>query len=385
MIRILLLDCSASLEQKLKSQGFDVESGTVGFCTGVRKLPSQVYEKDVFIYNPTSVAKVAGVFITGDQFRDATPEYSLKYLQSRIEYGATFLVFVNRVSDVLRIQEIPYKWIPFMPPIESTSDKVVAVNSFSVYPDSQWRVLLPIVTKEGLALPVLQKINPPKPQDYPRDVFYLFGNGNREPLGVLILRGDGRLIVLPKFESNDAVIEAFLHRVVSNIHETKVRTGLVEMFTSPEERASEEELGKLQFIGEEIKKSQDAARVRLATATRQKSKVIHTDQTANQIMIYYGEARRQPDVALFYLYKIIEAIENKFGGETAGIVAVGAATEWKSVKRLANESYRDARHAPKPTEVIKPWSEPEIKKCFEDTEKVVMAYFATLFPPVANP
>lgn len=50
------------------------------------------------------------------------------------------------------------------------------------------------------------------------------------------------------------------------------------------------------------------------------------------------------------------------------------------MKRLANESYRDARHAPKPTDIIKQWSEAEIEKCFEDTEKVVMGYFATLFP-----
>jgi len=52
MVRILLLDCSESLKNKLESQWFNVESGTLGFCTGVRKLPSQVYEKDVFIYNP---------------------------------------------------------------------------------------------------------------------------------------------------------------------------------------------------------------------------------------------------------------------------------------------------------------------------------------------
>jgi hypothetical protein len=97
-------------------------------------------------------------------------------------------------------------------------------------------------------------------------------------------------------------------------------------------------------------------------------------------LAYHNEATRQPEVALFYLYKIIESIEHKFGGEAAGMASVGAATEWKSIKRLANESYRDARHAPKPTDIIKKWTETEIKKCFEDTEKVIMAYFATLFP-----
>jgi hypothetical protein len=385
MLRILLLDCSASLEQKLKSQGFDVESGTVGLCTGIRRLPSQVYEKDVFVYNPSSIATTASkdsqFVITDSEVTDATPQYSLKHLQSRIEAGATFLVFVNKLSGVSPVQAMLYKWIPFMPSLESTNDNVVTANSFSGYPDSEWKLLSPVVTKGDVALPVLQTVQPPKAQDFPRDVYWLFWNGNGDPLGVLILRGRGRLIVLPRFQSNDSVIETFLHRVVPKIYEMKARTGLDEVFTSPAERASEAELKELHDIGEKIRKREEVARVQLATAAREKSNAIHADPTAKQVMTYYTEARRQPEMALFFLYKIIESIEHKFGGEKEGIAAVGAGAEWKSVKRLANESYRDARHAPKPADVIKPWSETEIRKCFEDTEKVVMAYFATLFPP----
>ena len=58
--KILLLDCSTDLTTKLKRQGFDVEEGTVGFCNRIRSLPSQVYEKDIFIYNPKSLAKLSG-------------------------------------------------------------------------------------------------------------------------------------------------------------------------------------------------------------------------------------------------------------------------------------------------------------------------------------
>ena len=384
MVRILLLDCSDLLEQKLKAQGFNVESGTAGFCTGIRKLPSQIYEKDVIIYDPTSAAKEGSkdfqVLISPDLVKDATPQYSLTHLQSRIEGGATFLVFVNRLSDHIKIQEQPYKWIPFMPPIQFTSDKIVGVNRFDEYPDWEWKILAPIVTTDGLDLPVLQKLFPPTPQDYPRDVFHLFGNGNGDSLGVLILRGRGRLIVLPKFKSNESMIEAFLHYVVPSLYTIKTKTGLIEMFSSPAERISKEKLKELRAFEEKIQKRQEAARIDLATSTREKSNVINADETAKQILIYYDEARKQPNVALFYLYKILESIENKFGGEAAGIAAVGAKTEWKSVKKLANESYRDARHAPKPTDVIKQWSQEEIKKCFEDTEKVIVAYFMTLFP-----
>jgi hypothetical protein len=34
-----------------------VETATVGLCAGVRKLPSQVYERDIFFYNPESLPK----------------------------------------------------------------------------------------------------------------------------------------------------------------------------------------------------------------------------------------------------------------------------------------------------------------------------------------
>ncbi|MGC2765790.1 MAG: hypothetical protein WB607_09815, partial [Candidatus Acidiferrum sp.] len=91
---------------------------------------------------------------------------------------------------------------------------------------------------------------------------------------------------------------------------------------------------------EQIKERQDKARIELEAAKREKSAVINKDATAKQILIYYDQAKRQDDAALFYLYKVIEAIENKYGGEAPAIKAVGAGAEWKSVKKLANESYR---------------------------------------------
>jgi hypothetical protein len=390
MIRILLLDCSATIEKKLKDQGFDVESGTVGFCTGTKKLPSQVYEKDIIVYDPSSIATFdsgnVSVIMNPEDIKDATPQFSLAHLQSRIESGATMLVFVNRLSDHITVQERVYRWIPYMPSMQFTSDKSIGTNRFEEYPEWQQQDYAPIVTTQGLAIPVLQKLQPPKIRDYPRDLYYLFWNGQFEPVGLLLLRGQGRLIVLPKFISNDSVVETFLHRVVPKIYKIRTRSSLTEEFRSPLEAKCIDDLGNLMLAAKELGEREVAARVQLATATREKSNVIQADETARQILAYHVEATKQPDVALFYLYKIIESVEHKFGGEAAGMAAVGAATEWKSVKRLANESYRDARHAPKPTEVIKKWTETEIKKCFEDTEKVIMAYFATLFatPPAGG-
>ena len=374
MIGILLLDCSYSLAQKLKALGFNVESGTIGHCTGMRELPCQIYEKEIFIYNPAPYALAEGAI------KDLTPQFDIQKMQSHIENGATFVAFLNRVSENIRDHKILYGWIPFMPNIEFTHDNVVHSNAFDGYPDWDWKMLTPVVNKNEVNLPVLLKINPPKPQEYGKDVFHLFANNHGECLAVMILRGSGRLIVLPKFNSNDAVTETFLHYVLPELYDTASKIGLIDEFTSPGERKNLDELDHFETLRKTIDSQLDLVRTQLETARRTKSTTISADATAKQILVYYEQARRQDASALFYLYKVIEAIENKYGGEANGIKAVGAGTEWKSVKRLANESYRDARHAPKPTDVIKQWSHEEIKKCFEETKKVVMAYFDRLFP-----
>jgi hypothetical protein len=229
----------------------------------------------------------------------------------------------------------------------------------------------------------MQLVRPPKPVPHPddQDAFNLFWNGHGDCLGVIIFHGKGALIVLPKFKSNEDTIDTFLHRVAPKIYGTETRDSLTDLFKSPAESAARQELNRLVEVEEKVRQAQETARVELATATRQKSKALTEDDTAKTIQVYFDHALKQNDAALYYLYKIIEAIENKFGGEAVGINAVGEREAWKAVKRLANESYRDARHAPKPGDVIKKWSEAELNQCFEDTRRVIFAYFATLFEP----
>jgi len=376
-----MLDCSDVLTRRLQNQGFDVESGTAGFCTGIRNLPSQVYEKQIFVYNPSYLVKSKETDID-----DVSPEYSLQYLEPTISRGATFLTFVNHVSEQIEGQNAVYSWIPHMPSILFTKDKIVAANKFDHYPDYDCGYLVPIVAKNQLQIPVLQKLRPPKPQDYPRDVFHLFWNGHGDSLGVVIKRGRGELIILPQFKSNEDVILTFLHRVVPKIYNLEIKTSLKEKYVSPEEEKCKGEIEKLQFRRNEIEDRLEKAREELAGSQRAKSLVIGADSTATQILIYYETALKQEDVALFYLYKIIESIEHKYGGESQGLGALGCNSEWKLVKRIANASYSDIRHAPKPGDVIKKWSDTEIKTCFQATEKVVLAFFASLFKtPQANP
>jgi hypothetical protein len=380
MIRILLLDCPPSLTEKLKKQGYDVEAGTVGFATGMRTLPSQVYEKHVFFYSPTKLAMQGGRPIEGKEIEDYSPEYNLEYLTDTITRGATFVVFVNRVIDDIKGQNLLYRWIPFMPAIQFTKDKQIGSNHFEHYPDDQCRFLAPVVDANEVEIPVLQKLLTPARQEYPRDIFTLFANANGEQLGVLINRGRGYLVVLPRFKSNEQAITTFVQRVLPRMYESGTRTGLLDKYVAPNERDAQVQVTACEAELAQIEEGLEQKRIALAAAKRSKENVILQDPTAKQILNYYETALRQDDVALFYLYKAVELIENNHGGESGAIKKFGVGSEWKFLKKLANASYADIRHAPKPGDVMQQWTDEDIDACFDAVEKIVHAYFASLFP-----
>ena len=380
MVKILLLDCPEGLTERLRKQGFDVEAGTVGFATGKRNLPSQVYEKHVFFYSPTKLALRGGRPIEGKEIEDCSPEYDLGHLTQAIERGATLVVFVNRVVEDIRAQNLIYNWIPFMPAIRFTKDKQVGTNAFNLFPDNECRFLAPVVDASELEIPVLQKLVTPEPRDYPRDIFTLFGNANREKLGVLIVRERGYIVVLPRFKSNEAIIATFAQRVLPKMYESETRVGLVDKYVSANEKDAQAQVAKCNAELAAIQETLEQKRVTLAGAKREKQNVIFGDPTAKQVLTYYDTALRQDDVALFYLYKAAELIENNNGGENGVIKKFGVGSELKFLKKTANASYADNRHAPKPGDVVQKWSEEDIKACFEACEKIVLAYFEGLFP-----
>ena len=244
MLKILLLDCSEALSANLRNQGFDVESGTVGICTGARKLPSQVYEKTIFFYNPES-SPSDGIVRNEKTIIDETPQFDLAHLQSRIDAGATFVAFLNPLFNNIALQQRLYSWIPYMPPLAFSSDKIVFANRFTDYPDCEQRALAPVVATPNLSLPVLLKLTPPEKGPYPTDVFSLYWNANGDCLGVQILRRRGRLILLPKFKSNEEMIEVFLHRVAPQLYDVNIHAVLSDTFSSPAELAAQELITKL--------------------------------------------------------------------------------------------------------------------------------------------
>jgi hypothetical protein len=82
---------------------------------------------------------------------------------------------------------------------------------------------------------------------------------------------------------------------------------------------------------------------------------------------------------LFYLYKVVDAIKNRLGGEKDAIAALKAigtlniGTAYKNVKRLANESDRDERHAPRNPTTVRQTTAYERETAFEGTRAVLRA------------
>ena len=78
--------------------------------------------------------------------------------------------------------------------------------------------------------------------------------------------------------------------------------------------------------------------------------------------------------SLSNLYKVVESIEERLGGEARAIKALDLRKEIKFVKRLANESKKDQRHAPKPAEVVEGLNTGELGKANDYTHAIVRAY-----------
>lgn len=376
---ILLLDCSTDLINVLKRQGFNVDFGSMGFAGGTRYLPSQIYEKDIIIYTPHGFLKnSAGQYIAIGQIKNNTPEYDLSHLKNHILKGATMLIFLNRVADDISKQQEAYNWIPFMPEVVFTKDNE-AIKTHLNYLE----FLQPLSNISELSIPIMQKLRISKEQVQ----FYenigsfvpIFLNRNSDVLGLYLKIGEGRLIILPGFKSNEDIISTFLHRVIPKIYDLEMHTNITEQFLSPAESVANEKIKKMETVLEKANEGLGNAKEELETAKRNKINVIKSDPTAALVLSYFETATQQDDVALFYLYKIIDALEKKYGNEKEAKQISGCNAEWNLIGKVANESYADIRHAPKPGEKIKEWTTDEIRSCFVAAEKIINSYLSTLF------
>ncbi len=298
MPSILLLDCSTDLVGIFKRQGFDVDFGSMGFSGGTRYLPSQIYEKDIIIYNPCNFLKdSAGGYIAIHKIKNNTPEYDLGHLKNHILKGATILIFVNRVADDPNKQHEAYAWIPFMPNISFTKDRE-AIKTHLNYLD----FLQPLSNTLDLSTPIMQKLMVSDEQIK----FYngigsfvpIFLNKNDDILGLYLKIGNGNLIILPRFKSNEDIIMTFLHRVMPKIYDLGTYANIIDQFISPSEKIAKEKMEKIEIVLQEATKTLGNAKEELETAKREKTNIVKSDSTAALILSYFETAAQQDDVAL---------------------------------------------------------------------------------------
>lgn len=375
MPAILLLDCSTALAERLKSQGFDVESGTVGYCNGIRELPSQIYEKDIFIYDPAGIkADENGMYIRDHEIENSTPEYELDYLVSHIKReGSLILAFVKPLVTSIEAIREAYSWIPSMPELALTKDFKPEATDLD---EEKIGFLAPLISKSYLKTPVQLKMHV---EYHPPHNIPLYFNKNYDVLGAYIRPGEGQIILLPDCVSNEEIVSALLHRVIPKLLGQESRVKIINQFQSPGERKAIKKIKKAEGEIQEKEKLLEEIKQDFATATRNKIQIVQQDDTAVLVQNYYDLALSQEDVSLFYLYKVTEAIKKKYGSKKKAVADLDCSSEWNLIGRLANVSYADVRHAPSPGEKIKEWSQEEIKDCFAAAKKIILAYLEKLF------
>jgi hypothetical protein len=398
---ILLLDCSRHLKKRLKRQGFDVVSGTVGFATGIAFLPAPIYEYDVIVYSPKSTDAARKKKITKKDDTESLPtegspleaelrrhyEMSISAnqttagdfepLSGNIKRGANVLIFINHVSDSIERLNAAYWWVPNMPQISPTQDfKPLIPDQLADEFQDVINELSPMLILEDLKSPVRHKIMLNEAFNWSVPLFL---NRQSDYLGLFLKIGEGRIIMLPEYMNNEYVITNFLNRVLPRLSGQPSRSDLVDAFKSPMEERARDEIDKIESQRKELEESFEAAKIKLVSAERKKMRTLESDETAVRVIAYFKQATQDDDAALFYLYKIIDALEKKFGGAAAAKQKLGNHADWRLIGRITNASYGDIRHAPRPGEVIKRWTKDEIAECFAAAERVLTAYFSTLF------
>ena len=386
--RVLLLDCSYELQEKLKRLGFSVEAGHAGYATGFRQLPGQIYEHEIIVYNPSVFQVKDGALIRDDEIKNHSADFKLDDLAKHVvEGGATVLVFANhRMEGVDEARA--YAWLPGMPTLVSTKDARVERDVHEHWHDDFLK--LNFLMEHEMSMPVrfklkrkrdekLEDIAESRPREEWMEAVPLFANRNREVLGLAYRLGKGQLYILPTFENNDEVIVDFMFTTVPQIYNIETRRALVDEYLSPAERSATELIEKLTAYKKEADKRIEKSRQDLVQAKLEKERMVAEDETAKLILGYYDVAQRQEKVALHYLYKVIDHLELKYGGAGEAKKALGNNEGWNTIHKIANATYGDMRHAPKPGEIIKPWSREEIAACFDAASGIITAYLGTLF------
>ncbi len=117
-------------------------------------------------------------------------------------------------------------------------------------------------------------------------------------------------------------------------------------------------------------------RQRFATAIRHARNdiVLASESTLRQCYDYFQKAHEHEENYLSELYKMVETMENTFGGEDATISALNLKSELKFIKQLANVDWRDQRHPPKNPKKVSPPSTDDRQRAKQSASRLLRAF-----------
>jgi hypothetical protein len=209
--------------------------------------------------------------------------------------------FVNDLPD--EFLRLAYLWAENMPRLAATQDfkpRILGREDLAknqTFPDVIDK-LSPVLTIEDLKCPVRHKVV--LNADF-RNAVSLFLNRQSDYLGVVLKIGEGKIIVLPEYNDNEAVIRTFLNKLLPRLYTGPTRQDIVDTFVSPTEQAAQQEIQAVESERQALDERLEKAKERLAFGERSKRKTIESDETAVRIISYYNTATQQEDVALFYV------------------------------------------------------------------------------------
>ena len=101
----------------------------------------------------------------------------------------------------------------------------------------------------------------------------------------------------------------------------------------------------------------------------------------SQCYDYFQQALHEPKHTMYYLYKLVETVEDHFGGERNAIRALDARALIKSLKNDANRLEHDQRHAPSEPGNRQPLDENALAALAESARELLNRFEAAMARP----
>jgi len=377
MIKILLLDCDESLAKKLKSKGFEVNVGTMGFNDGKRNIPVALYEQDIIFYNPKNIdfaikapkvesenEKDKGRFYVKGITNETSEVIVGEDIYDFLGASGVIVTFFNNLTngDLKTEYAIP----------TSDRDLINTVNCDDEEEKAFYYLFKDFIPK----LPTKRK------QIYHSDYIYpdrYLQNKRRDNLASSYKTNDGLVVVLPEFPNNNEVMLHFMDYVYPALYEVKPNLpDFLELHKIEKIKSLIESRKTSQDLLEKTEKEIISTNSKITAEYNRIEEVIKNDPTAVSILGYLDDILDNKLNAWFSAYKITEKISDLYGGDIEAKKALGINEEFNFIRRIANETHRDTRHAPKPGEIVNPPKKEDIEKIIGFSKNIVKAYICKL-------